>query len=359
MSPHCPIYATLESFLFTRCTMTPSHQISKPTQSDEFRDVNSLLRIRKELWEYLGSETVRALHQQKLWLDAVLISVLIGVFVSNFVLISTGLVPLPGLLLISLVQGWLILAMPLLGHDLFGHRMAWRRRYGPWLSMLLFLPALRSASMHRIGHARHHAKSLTSEDTEAQLRHINTRTRRFLFATIVGYLLALSGRWFPANEQNGYEALIGATEADHQLVKREKRGLLVFSAITIGLTFADWRVGLFGYWLAIMVFTTLISSFRIIIEHTHVDRSNPYWIGTPYVTGLFSQCLFIADSGDCHIVHHVFPGVPWYHVPKLARLSRPFLESKGVVFEKSIWTLASGWFVHNYPMGTKWPLRGR
>ena len=85
------------------------------------------------------------------------------------------------------------------------------------------------------------------------------------------------------------------------------------------------------------------------------DKNN-YHCATYYRTGFLTRPLFFWDAGDCHLVHHIFPGIPWYRMGKACDTLRPFLLDHGVRERRSIFELTYGYFVKVYEHRTLWPV---
>jgi fatty acid desaturase len=323
-------------------------------RGDVFVDTIELKSIRSYLHTALGRERVMAAHKQRLWLDAMVVAGFLLAYYGGFVALGIVELPLWGLLAWTLLQGALIVSMAMLSHDLFEHRQAWPGWRQEWLSASLFLPATTPSSIHRVGHLRHHAKIGTSGDTEASLIHVNSRLRRLLFCTAIGYLVARSGRW-GRSEHGGYEAFLGASARDMLLRRRETWLFLAWLVLNlILLTTPYWRAAVFGFFLPIAVVATFLSSVRVILEHGHLDPGNPWSMATYYRTGWLTKALFMVNAGDSHLVHHIFPRVPWYNMPELVRLVEPHLLAHGVKPIDSIWRLLWDWFVLNKPHRSDW-----
>ena len=310
--------------------------------------------IQAELRSSVGVDAVHRLHAENLLLDLlVTVLPLVGI-VAGFWAVGLAGVPWVGKIAISVAVAWLLTLNGLVAHDLCVHRLRWGRRLSWLQSAVAFGLLTSSATAYGRTHIRHHAHVGTVEDTEAYKQDLSTSWRRLAFCTIVGIKLVRSGRWATPRRKGYYET--GAhNPADARRIRIEKTLILVLlSALAIYGCFDPVRV-LMGYVVPIAVFAPILNSLRIIIEHAEADPSNPYAFGTNYRTGFFSKLFFLADSGDCHLAHHVFPRIPCYRVPAAVRLFRPFFASKGVVERRSFAALLKGWFIAGHPHRSSWP----
>ena len=228
--------------------------------------------------------------------------------------------------------------------------------FGSWLqSAFAFALLTSSATAYGRTHIRHHASIGTAEDSEAYKQDLNTIGRRLAFCTVVGIKLVRSGHWASPRRKAYYE--LGSRSPEDVRRIRVEKSLVwaILAAVAIGAWFDPLRA-LMGYVVPIVVFAPILNSLRTIIEHGEADPANPYSFGTNYRTGFFSQLLFLADSGDCHLVHHVYPRIPWYRVPAAVRAFRPFFAGKGVVERRSFAALLRGWFIDGYSHRSRWPI---
>jgi fatty acid desaturase len=319
-----------------------------------FEDTADLQQIRAHLRLALGRDALVEAHRQRPWLDALLLVALLSLFYGSFVLLGFFVVDLWLVALLCVTQGLLIGPMALLSHDLFEHRQALRGWRQDWLAALLFLPSTTPSSVHRVGHLRHHSRIGSEDDTEASLVNVNSRFRRWVFCTAVGYLMARSGKWGRSG-LGGYEAFLGANERDKKLKRRETFLLLAWLALNLILLFTPfWRSAVFGFLIPIAVIATCLSSIRIVLEHSCVDPTNPWSLATYYRSGWLIKVLFLADAGDCHLVHHIFPRVPWYNMAKFVRRVEPYLFAHNVRPSAPFWKLLRCWFLDNLPHRTLW-----
>ncbi len=322
--------------------------------SKVFEDTSQLQEIRTQLHRALGREALIEAHRQHLWLDAALLAVLMLGFYGGFILLSCLDLTIGWLLALSVLQGTFIVQMAIMSHDLFEHRQAWKGWRQDWLSAFLFLPATTPSTVHRIGHLRHHAKIGTLEDTEASLANVNTVWRRLLFCTAIGYLTARSGKWGQVGI-GGYEAFLGASKRDRQLKKRELYLLLAWLLLNIGLLFTPyWKSAVFGFFLPVAVVAPTLTNIRVVLEHGNLDPNNPWSLATNYRSGWFVKMLYLVNAADCHLVHHIFPRVPWYKMSALVKQVEPILAAHGVPVSTSLWQLLYDWFVNNRAHRSDW-----
>jgi fatty acid desaturase len=313
-----------------------------------------LSEIQREIRDFLGPARLDALHRQNGALDLLAVVAPVAAFVAILTHVSDprlGAAPRAALVL---AQGWLITILGLVGHDLLVHRRRYGGRFGWLLSALLFGVLSQRATAYGIVHLRHHGKVGTPEDPEVYKQDINSLSRRWLFATLLGFKIATSGRW-SGGARGGYFAVDPPSAPLRSRLRAEVAVVGAIVAAFAGYAYVDPKGVLLGYLVPLLFVAPALNSMRIIIEHADVDPENPYAIATNYRTGPLSKALFLADSGDCHLVHHVFPRIPFYRMSAAIQALAPFFEAKGVPPRVSYLRLLRGWFMKNYAHRTLWP----
>ena len=96
-----------------------------------------------------------------------------------------------------------------------------------------------------------------------------------------------------------------------------------------------------------------------VLEHADADPDNPFNWSTWYRTGPVTRLLFFWDSGDCHVIHHIYPRLPFYNMSRAVRLMEPVMTAAGVVQRHSFLQMLKGWFIDNHPHRSQWPMDGR
>jgi fatty acid desaturase len=79
-----------------------------------------------------------------------------------------------------------------------------------------------------------------------------------------------------------------------------------------------------------------------------------YHCATFYRTGFITRPLFFWDAGDCHIVHHIYPGILFYRMGRALRLIAPILKRHGARERRSFLELLHGFFIRVEPHHTLW-----
>ena len=312
------------------------------------RDLNI---VRATIKRQLGGAVLKELHRENRFLDAAGVAACLGSVAGFFILLAR----LPfGLLWCAcfIGQGFALQALGLLSHDAFIHRRIWGDR-GSWLGAILFsFPVLLRPTWYVIAHRDHHAYLGTEKDTETYKQNLDTVWKRLLFLTVLGDRLARLGRLSKADAPT--PVISPRTEKERRRLAVEKAGLVLF-LLGIVLSSVLWPgYVLAGYVLPLVIATPLASTLRTILEHADVDPANDFHVGTYYRSGVITRILFVADSGDCHLIHHIFDHIPWYRMGRAARLMRPILMEKGVIERRSLMQLLAGWFIHAFPHRSLW-----
>lgn len=250
-------------------------------------------------------------------------------------------------------QGSTILACTVLLHEVVHDTVvpAAVRHRAPWLQALLrwayALPAALSPSQFERWHLDHHAHlgSATADPKRAYLSpRRNARWLKALYFTPALFVLYMraSGRAV-------------ATYPPHlrQCIRRER-----LVAIGIHLCLVAAWVGYGGWWLALRVHIgPLLLAFPLwfalnrVGQHYEIDPADPVRWSTRMHRQLFWEFTMLWSNH--HHEHHLFPGVPFYNLPRLHRLLREWgaCDSED---DRSYRELLWGWLIRNQPPHACW-----
>jgi fatty acid desaturase len=310
--------------------------------------------LQRALTARLGAGTVRALHREHLGLDLAATAGPIALLVAIAAWIGTGTLPWPAEAALVAVNGWLLTAIALVAHDVAVHRMRWGRR-GSWVhAAIAFALVLAPGTGYARAHTRHHARLGSDEDAEAYKMRLVTPARRWWYATLPGVLQMTRTR--AGGDGPSYLSIPEGDVAGRRRLAAERVLLAVLLGGAAALALAGHaRAVLLGWVLPLLVVAPALNAMRIVLEHAEADDASLAWLGTWYRCGPVTRALFLADSGDCHIVHHVFPRIPFYRCARAADLIAPWLAEQGLRERRSFWALMKGWFVDGHAHRTVWP----
>ncbi len=307
--------------------------------------------LRKQIWDRLGRDTIHALHRENLILDYSALAGLFALFAGLAAALAT--LPLGPLWLLCLIlQGFLIQIFALANHDLFVHR---RVVPAPWsyaLSVALTTPALLSATRYHYGHHAHHRHLGGNGDSELFKIDIDTTWRRVLYCTFLGIKLTEAGR-FTRRQRKIDPPIIRPDMVEvRRRIRFERHLATVWLLAIVALAFVWPNLMIFGYLLPLLLVTPIANTLRTILEHSEFEPAQAFYINCFYRTGWLTRPLFFWDSGDCHLVHHIFPRIPFYRIGAALEHMRPIFLEAGVVERRNLWVLLWQWLMRPHPYRT-------
>ena len=328
----------------------PLRLCNKEGQMTTIRDLNL---VRATVKKQLGAGVLKELHRENRFLDAAGVAACLGTVAALFVLLGRlhfGLV----WLLCFAGQGFALQALAMLSHDAFIHRRIWGDR-GSWIGAMLFsFPVLLRPTWYFLFHTEHHVHIGTEKDTEIFKQNLDTVWKRLFFLTLPGDRLARIGKL--SKFDTPVPVIVPKTETQRRRMSIEKTALTVFLlAVAASAIFWPGYV-LCGYVLPLLIATPMASTIRVILEHGEADPANEFHLGTYYRTGWITRVLFVVNSGEYHLIHHIFDHIPWYRMARAARLMYPILIENGVVERRSLPQLLGGWFIQGFPHRSLWNL---
>ncbi len=197
-------------------------------------------------------------------------------------------------------------------------------------------PVFISLSKWRFIHLYHHQYTHTKDDPDrAIFARYPLGSRQFwrlLVRDVCGLNVISTLKYFidlPVVAQEFNRKFLGETRARHYQQITDMSLFTMFWGIVFisGFVFGGWRFGkiLLLYWL--IPYCTLTQVFfriRGAIEHGNVpDPENAYQQTRTYFMPAALRFFFAPKQVNYHLEHHLYPSVPFYHLPRLhAVLSR-------------------------------------
>jgi fatty acid desaturase len=224
------------------------------------------------------------------------------------------------IVLCAIVAGAALHGISLFAHEGV-HGVLSRRR---WLNNLLAIasamPVLQSFFAYRVLHLRHHAALGDADDPDHYPNY--TSSRPLLFLMHWGRLLA----GYPA-----YITLIPllalkrGTVKDRLLIATEAAVLLGVAAAAAWLVPRHWLV--LG-WAAPMVVIHFLTNVRGMSQHAGLEHADDKVLGSRTFESPAWAAFFLCNE-NFHLEHHLYPQVPWYHLPRLHEALAPALRAQG------------------------------
>jgi fatty acid desaturase len=226
------------------------------------------------------------------------------------VYVPTWLVRLPAYVLI----GFLITGMANFVHEGAHGTLFKTKRWNRWWGFAMGVPTLFLSTPFSINHSRHH-RYIRTEDDPDEFTNLTKDPR--LLCTFY-YLWLGAGMLFYAPRLAYLAIARGTTEQRKRLAVEQIVMLILVSCVLYLAWRGGWLPTLGRVWLIPLVFAMLIVNARTWAEHTLTVRGHPLTeTRTITSTRLFS---FLQINLNYHLEHHLFPGIPWYNLPKAHRI---------------------------------------
>lgn len=310
--------------------------------------------IYKELIDCIGEKKYQQLHESNRFLDIMAVILIPTVFFVFMWLLATLSFSILWLI-IFILQGFMLQIFGLAAHELFTHRKVLGEKLSYVCSLFYMLPITMLPSDYYHFHMKHHRYLNTDQDAEEYKQDIDNRWKRMFILTFLGQLLAHKRKLYTGDKTklNTPEKVTEANPIRKKIVF-EQRLFLSYIVLVIILTIIFPGYMIYGYLLPLVIVLPIASTIRLVLEHADVDTQNPLQIATYYRTNPCTRLLFFYDSGDCHLVHHLFPKIPYYNIHKADIALAPIIKKYQVTEHHSIIRLLYGYFVLNLQHRHSW-----
>lgn len=227
------------------------------------------------------------------------------------------------------VMGVALHALGILMHEavhgnFFRHQMLDR-----WAAFLLGAPVLVSGAAYRVAHLRHHRYNRSWRDPDEfsnYIRHPKLLSLVFYAWALLGMLMFLVH--VPVN------ALRLGTPRERIAVVTEYTMLaVVYGAVVVAAVHLDATDVLIHGWLFPMCIAWLIVNLRGWSEHMLTRPGHPLTQTRTVTSNRIVR--FLMCNLNYHLEHHLFPGMPWYNLPRLHALLQDEYRKAGAFVYRS------------------------
>lgn len=253
---------------------------------------------------------------------------------------------------ILLLPFYLLAAASLHGISLFTHEavhgaLMANRSLNAVLGSLCAIPVLQNFSAYRVLHLRHHQHLGEEGDPD----HYANYTRWTWLVFSMNWLRLLAGYpvYIAAIPILGFKH---GTLRDRIGIAAEVLGTILVGGFVIYVTPVDW---LLHGWLIPMLFINTMVNIRGMSQHTLLEHTNDTVQGTRTILTTPLVRFFMCNE-NYHLEHHLFPGVPWHHLPKVHGALESELRHQGAPYIASYGSFVREFIIHSLrrsPLGRR------
>jgi fatty acid desaturase len=279
----------------------------------------------------LAADTLRAVHQPQPWRHWRRYIVFVALYVAGAwgawsVADAAGQ---NAWMWVLAVPCYVLAAASLHGVSLFTHEavhgtLARHRRWNAVLGAACAMPVLQNYSAYAVLHLRHHAHLGEGRDPD----HYAAYTRWTWLIFLMNWLRLIIG--YPI-----YITMIPVLGWKHG-TWRDRAGIAAEVAATAAIIILACRLPLPGGllwhgWCVPMMVINFMVNVRGMSQHTLLRESADEVRGTRSILTSRLVAFFMCNE-NYHLEHHLYPGVPWYHLPQVHAELKSELASRGAPY---------------------------
>jgi fatty acid desaturase len=227
---------------------------------------------------------------------------------------------------------YLLAAAALHGVSLFTHEgvhglLARNRHVNRALSAACALPVGQNFAAYRVLHLKHHRHLGLPGDPD----HYPNYTRWSWLVFLMNWARLIVGypAYLVAIPVLGFKH---GTAADRFWIAAEVAALAAVVTAVI-LTPVPWPLVLHAWLIPMLLINTLVN-VRGMSQHTLLEHHSDPILGTRSILTNRLTAFFMCNE-NYHLEHHLYPGVPWYHLSRLHRALKDDLAARGAPFIRS------------------------
>ena len=279
---------------------------------------------------HLDPELLESSHEMHSWCHVIRIGQFLAIYLTSAALTICGAGDIDvwwkwGLL----IPFYLLSAASLHGISLFTHEavhgtLASNRVVNDLMGALCAFPVLQTCAAYRVLHLRHHQHLGDEGDPD----HYENYSRWTWMVFLMNWLRLLIG----------YPVYITAIPimGFQQGAARDRWWIAAEVSVLISLVLFVWlspipRSWLLHGWLIPMLCINTMVNIRGMSQHTLLEHATDEVQGTRTI--LTSRLVrFFMCNENFHLEHHLYPGVPWYSLPKVHLALRDELRGHGAPY---------------------------
>ncbi len=210
----------------------------------------------------------------------------------------------------SLVIGFMVVGFAVMMHDAVHGLLFRSSSLNCIIGFLCGLAFLLSFSAYRVNHLLHHVHERTEKDPD----DVEFAAGKTIPLALMYYVALLFGAYLFGVRA----AKIGLKNANRERrikILKEYAAIIGFFLIVV-LTLPSTVI--LKIWLIPFIIASHLISLRAVAEHSMATGGNPFTATRTVLSNKFVS--FMMCNINYHLEHHLFPGVPWYNLPKIHQL---------------------------------------
>jgi fatty acid desaturase len=188
------------------------------------------------------------------------------------------------------------------------HNLLFKNKHlNRWAGFICALPSLVSVSAYRTLHLAHHANTGTHKDPD----NMDNSVPKSIPMVFFFYLFLLVGAYL-------YLIHLVITSIKLAEGKMRRQILVEYALIIATFTALFWFLSfsvMLHIWLIPLLIAAQLTNVRGLAEHGLTTGDNVFTETRTVKSNPFVS--FMMNNLNYHLDHHLFPGVPWYNLPKL------------------------------------------
>jgi fatty acid desaturase len=209
-----------------------------------------------------------------------------------------------------IVMALCVNGLPILMHDACHVLLSKNVRINRWLGFVCGLPGLVAVSAYRSIHSLHHKDTRTPDDPD----DIERNASQSFPLVLIYYAVLFIGVYIYI----GTVAAVGYKRA-HRSMRQDIVVEYLLMAAIVALAFVAFSpVAVLKVWILPLLIAAQLANVRGISEHGLTTGGNPFTNSRTVISNKFVS--FFMCNLNYHLEHHLFPGVPYYNLPKLHEL---------------------------------------
>lgn len=304
--------------------------------------------LRKDLREALPYELLVELHRPKAWRHFLTLFRQLALLAFG-IWLAASFDAVWAWLSGSFIIGFVVFDFTVLLHEVI-HNAIFAKRRPFWngvLGWLYALPSGISRTQFTHWHLDHH-NELGSWEDDPKRAHLTPRTiKRWV------KLLYMTPALFPIYFRAAAKECSGYTPDLQKTIAFERKITIAthISIMALLIVFAGFWVFIKVYAVPYFLIFPIAFTINRVGQHYSINPDDPAQWSTLMKGNWFWDFIYI--NSNYHLEHHYFPGVPFYHLPRLQRSLGAFYQSRGMKYQ-SYGAVLYGWFIQNHAPHTNW-----